>query len=222
MQHVDVLPQYAQTVSGGRLSAFWPVSTTPPPPPSSGPVIEFLMDDWVGCTSCPGLVAGLSPDGGTSGDFIFDWYTGGAFPSGEFTMTAWFNTDHVSDRQPIATKQGGGERGFVWEVSPISGKLRLEVWPNPSAFVMVESATLIAPGVTYRTAVTMDGTEAKLYLHGLLETTVAVGVPPVNTQPFDVGRYFWSSGYSRYFAGRLDNVRVYNRILSDEEIAAEQ
>ena len=64
---------------------------------------------------------------------------------------------------------------------------------------------------------TYDGSILKLYIDGLLDSTDdspgSCSNPNIN---FQIGR--WVGGSSQYFNGLIDEVRIYNRVLSAEEI----
>ena len=44
------------------------------------------------------------------------------------------------------------------------------------------------------------------------------GLPMNNNQPLDIGRYYWSGDYSKYFDGKIIDFKVYDYALTDEEI----
>lgn len=59
-----------------------------------------------------------------------------------------------------------------------------------------------------------DGTTLKIYKNGVLLTSYAsTGTIGVNTNPLEIGRLFQYN--SRYFTGRIDEVRVYNTAIND-------
>lgn len=66
-------------------------------------------------------------------------------------------------------------------------------------------------------ACTFDGQVQKLYLNGKLVSQQSLsGVVICDTDPLRIGT--WWSGDPKFFDGYLDEVRVYNRALSDGEI----
>jgi hypothetical protein len=58
-----------------------------------------------------------------------------------------------------------------------------------------------------------DGTTAKTYADGELEQTHAIDLDTSNANPFRIGAY-----KNNYFSGLIDDVRVYNRALTETEI----
>lgn len=77
----------------------------------------------------------------------------------------------------------------------------------------------LSGNVWYHLAATYDGATLKTYRNGALVSihTGPSGPPDVETAPLAIGRH---SGAPQFFAGAVDDVRVYPRALSDAEIAA--
>ncbi|MCH7919539.1 MAG: LamG domain-containing protein [Planctomycetes bacterium] len=61
-----------------------------------------------------------------------------------------------------------------------------------------------------------DGTDTKLYADGLLIVDVPRTLDTPDTNPFQIGVYGWQNDF---FDGLIDDVQVYNRALSDAEVA---
>lgn len=71
----------------------------------------------------------------------------------------------------------------------------------------------------YHFAVTWDGTEQRIYVNGNLEASITrTGTLPVYDGVFFLGRHV--SDTTHNFIGRLDELRIYNRALSSDEIYA--
>lgn len=66
----------------------------------------------------------------------------------------------------------------------------------------------------YHLAATYDGT-LKIYVNGALDTTIASPVTPTAATTFYVGM---RGGNTGYFAGKLNDVRVYDHVLSPIEV----
>ena len=83
------------------------------------------------------------------------------------------------------------------------------VWPA------AKFATL-AGNTWYHLTATFDGTALKAYTNGVLSTSTAVaGVPDAETGTLKFGRH---STAAQFFAGTVDDVRVYSRALTLDEI----
>ncbi len=99
-----------------------------------------------------------------------------------------------------------------------SGKRFRVTKGNPSNSVSVDNTSLISLNAWYHVCFTMD-TVIKIYLNGVLESTVTANIP------FDYGFgkrvYLGASNEpndTHPFMGSIDNVRFYNRSLSAQEI----
>ncbi len=171
--------------------------------------------------------------------YIDDASLNGAMPSAssgapqDFTVSVWiYPKSSTSGRKPIVSKQGtseaGNQRGFMF--SATDGGLEFEVFKSdggtPSDKTSISSATgLMGLNTWYHVAATYkyvaDGTsEMNLYIDGVnvASTGTAVGPVQANSQPFEVGRYYWSGSYSKYFVGYMDDFRVYSEARTQSEI----
>lgn len=80
----------------------------------------------------------------------------------------------------------------------------------------VASTTVPQQGVWYFIVGTYDGSAIRIYVNGVLEGTSAIdGDLSTSTSNVNIGRRV--SG-DRYFNGQIDEVRIYNRALSSEEV----
>jgi chitodextrinase len=94
--------------------------------------------------------------------------------------------------------------------------------PGPSGHVNVggsdrfSAAPPVPANAWTHLATTYDGTSLKLYVNGVVATTLAVGGPIATaTNPLRIGG---NSVWGEWFSGLIDDVRVYNRALSPSEI----
>lgn len=67
------------------------------------------------------------------------------------------------------------------------------------------------------TTVTWSGSQVKLYINGTLRTTVSTGGGGAASGLVHIGAQASSS--SRQFAGKLDDIRIYSRTLTDLEVS---
>jgi hypothetical protein len=129
--------------------------------------------------------------------------------------------DRTGRNQPILTKQAFKIRGFDFYVNA-ANQVSLEVFSgNFTSTIAASSAKLSASTWTHVAAsydyLSSTGSVIKLYINGSLDTTISNAVGPLrtNTQPLVLG---WYSMYNWYLDGLIDEVRVYPRVLSDQEI----
>ncbi len=132
------------------------------------------------------------------------------------TSTAWIKTTDAPGNIMWWGKKD--EPGGMWDVRVNgAGKLRVQVDGggisgntviNTSEWVHV--AAVLPPGGN-------NTEDVLLYVNGVLETDVAIGSHVLNTA---IGANFriGADNSGNYFSGQLDDVRVYDRALSAEEI----
>jgi uncharacterized repeat protein (TIGR01451 family) len=95
-----------------------------------------------------------------------------------------------------STKIGAGFYDGTWRVANQSGNFAFGEWVHVAA--------------------TYDGANIKLYINGVLDSTTAyVGTLPGGTEEWRIGR---RHDVTDYFDGTLDEIRIYNRDLSNTEI----
>ena len=128
----------------------------------------------------------------------------------KFTLSVWFQPEAIPKGEPALV----GER---------AGLCSLTYYKNGRAYVYATGnggfsvSTPVAPGKLYHLAGTFDGRALKLYLNGELK-----GANELD-EPGKVGtgkRLRIGGGYSKDFSykGIIDDVRIYNRVLSGEEV----
>lgn len=143
--------------------------------------------------------------------------------TGAMTLAAWVWPDSISDSGRIVTKGGGGgARGWALNVESVD-LWRLQVAANSTTLVSVG-----VPGVALNTwthvAGVYDPNHAwgpilMLYTNGVLAATETVGVPAAQyNSGLNVSIGARPDGTTRW-NGKIDDVRIYARALSDAEIA---
>jgi hypothetical protein len=83
----------------------------------------------------------------------------------------------------------------------------------------VKGTSLIVPDKNYFVVGTCDGAAMRLYVEGKLEGTIQIGknLPTRTSGDVSIGRRM-SDDFPYWFNGTLDDVRIYNRALTDSEI----
>ncbi len=157
-----------------------------------------------------------------------------AFSAGgpqQFTIMAWVRPTNLAQRNPILSKQGtsasGARRGFLLSAGNDNGAGRLyfEAFRDDNSGTAVESTTSLKAGEWQHVAVTYNyktnGTsEIAFFINGQAAggTKAAVGPLQGNSQPLDLGRYFWTQSYQRYFAGLIDEARILPVVLNATDV----
>ncbi len=160
-----------------------------------------------------------------------------------YTVECWFRQD--GSGKSISTGSGGMTRVIPLVVrgrddgetatTDINFFLGIDTTQNVLAFDFEEGAggskpslnhplfgiTPITNGVWYHAAATYDGTSMRLYLNGTLDNEIAVSQPvdAASNAYVSIGSALNASGLpSGFFNGVIDEVRIWNRALSQAEI----
>ena len=155
-------------------------------------------DDWVNLSAQVAAVQGLA----------------------EGTLSAWFKTNSSSLRTLFsASNRTRPDRSLRLYVE--GGILKYKVLGDAGTEVAsLASPSAVNNDVWHHVAVTVDGArQAKLYLDG---AAVREGVRPffggiLNLDTLAIGRHLTSTG-SDYWRGQVDDVRIYSRPLTAEEV----
>ena len=142
----------------------------------------------------------------------------GILGTGDRTVCAWIKTTGTGLHPVIAW--GPNATGQKWTFLVQNGHVRLEVTAGYR-----EGKTLVNNGAWHHVACTWanDGTpdaaDIKLYIDGVLETQFAATKNQTINTTATIDALIGSDSQSRYFAGVIDDARIYARALSASEIA---
>lgn len=151
---------------------------------------------------------------------------GGGLNLDALTLAAWIRPDRVDGRRGIAVKRVGNAAA-PWVFTVFDGALAFEGCGTSGAFWPFNfRGGQVAAGEWSHVAATFRaGQEIVLYLNGspVARKPIAESAAP-NGEPLVIGREAWGGegGLNEvaYFRGLLDDVTVWKRALSAEEIAA--
>ncbi|MCP4391164.1 MAG: LamG domain-containing protein, partial [Gammaproteobacteria bacterium] len=137
-----------------------------------------------------------------------------------FTFAAWINADTVggpSAYQAVLTKGSTSAHNYWFGL--LGTEVTLEFQVGGTWYDFVTSGIGLAPGNWYHIAATFDNfsNRVRLYLNGVeMLTDTMTATPQVNGENVLIGSSaFGGEGWP----GLLDDVRIYDRALSDQEIA---
>lgn len=136
--------------------------------------------------------------------------------TGDYTVSAWASLDALPGNYATVVSQDGrrqenpfylqyGQGAFAFS-TPGAHRARLEMTPEL--------------GRWYHVVGVRSGDEIKLYVDGKLAATAAAGTADVSTGALSVGRAKWSGGNTDFWNGSVDQVAVYDRALSADEVSA--
>ena len=136
------------------------------------------------------------------------------------TMEAWVNPTAFKSASPFISSIMGIESGSntalvrLGDAGIAANKVQVVLNINGNTVKLNSNTDLVAL-FWYHIAATYDGTNIRLYINGQLDASVrATGSITANAD-FEIGRNFDSN---RILDGKLDEMRVWNRVLSAQEI----
>jgi len=134
---------------------------------------------------------------------------------GELSIEGWFKTNSATD-QRIVSKDDGTNRNYALWIDS-GGDLGFGIWRSNTLYRTdsTESSNY-ADGNWHHVVGTIDSQSMHIYLDGkLLDTNSDGGTIDNDTVNLDIGR---RSDGAQYFDGQIDEVAIYNRALTPEEI----
>jgi hypothetical protein len=142
-----------------------------------------------------------------------------ALPSGNmpYTYELWMKVNQFKD-------YGSGYQGFIlsrgsegWfqgsHIVLLNGHIGLTHWGSDR-----DTGIVVDTGKWYHIATTYDGTNERLYVDGVLRWTAALSGLNVGQTMLTLGKHANYDNY--YFDGCIDEVRIWNTVRTDDQIAA--
>ncbi len=191
-----------------------------------------------GATFAPGKVDQAFSFNGTSA-YVRVPDSAALYPSGSFTVDAWIKTSQTTGTQQIINHYEcgnfcpGGSAFSDYEMFVMDGKLSGFIRDTTGAGQALTGTTAIADGSFHHVAMQRDiaGGEMRLYLDGTLETSATLVPTGVlqnddgEADPVLIGAIIENNNPGcgcpiQLFSGIIDEVEIFNRALSQTEIAA--
>jgi hypothetical protein len=234
---LDELRIYNRVLDGGELAAD---KAAPLQTPQQGPVAAYSFDAGEGETAedltgngHDGTIEGASWARGKYGsgmefDGENDCVSIEATPdlqlTEEFTLEAWVRpTGAGEEANPFLTMEdeGAGEEEEPWAYTFLAGENEVpKAWVRKSGeegFQGIYGTEPLPEHAWAHLALTDDGAKLRLYVDGELVRTTAAPDVSAASGPLELGCAFGS-----HFEGRLDELRLYNRVLDGGELAADK
>jgi hypothetical protein len=148
-----------------------------------------------------------------SGDYVNIPDNATMDPANQISISFWMNPDTVTNGyQHVVFKQGPVVTSYgVW----LNGD-HVYMEDNDNTVRGLNSNSTVTPGVWYYITVTYNGTDQDLYIDGVLDNHQTIpGITLAYTNsPVKVG----SGDYNNPFAGYVDDLRIYDRALTQAEV----
>jgi Concanavalin A-like lectin/glucanases superfamily len=134
----------------------------------------------------------------------------------QMTLEAWVYPTAAGGWRTILMKQSPGWYTFaLYSDGSIGPGVRVMAQSDGHA----SSAAALPLNAWSHLAATYDGSMLRLFVNGAqVASTAYTGSLSTSTSPLRIGG---NSGFGEYFAGVIDEVRVYGRVLTPAEIAAD-
>jgi len=241
----------SSAAAGSSVALSVSLGPAPPPPPAAGPVLAMSFNEVSGLSANDssgngntGTIAGatrVTGQVGFGGALQFNGsssivnipHSASLALSSAMTLEAWVN--------PSANAGSGANDGWRTVIMKERGTtgLAYALYGNdgdanpsrPAGYIRnantdkeAAAGPAVPVGVWTHLAVTYDGTSIRLYVNGVLRSTTgsAGGGIAASTAPLRIGgNTVFSIPGTEYFAGLIDEVRIYNRALSAAEITAD-
>jgi Concanavalin A-like lectin/glucanases superfamily/FecR protein len=128
----------------------------------------------------------------------------------QMTLHAWVRPD---DKQRIDA-QIISKRGSYGLAMPRNDAMKFYFWDMDRVIDRP-----FVPGKWVNLCATFDGGIRRFYVDGVRIASITSPTPPPTTQSLRIGGlYGGTTDFDRYFQGTIDEVRIYNRALSDDEV----
>jgi hypothetical protein len=188
----------------------------------SGTAVDYSGWDHYGTLYGPQWTEGYFGDG-LEFDGLDDYVDCGTDASialsGSFTLAAWIRLNASTSDAKIASNQNNATGGYKMGV--YSNKVELEIRTAANSPLLnrpIEGGTILTPGLWYHVAgVYSQGQYLRTYVNGVLDRErLLTDLLGTSNGTLKIGRESHTSGF--YWFGSLDDVRLYNRALTQEEV----
>jgi len=141
----------------------------------------------------------------------------------QFTMSAWFESDSATFARIVTVTRPTQCNCYYGILHDNNNKLQIMLLTDSASsggYRLIQSRSIPSAGSWHHVAITYSNGVLKIYFNGALDDSVS-SLSPLETK-------FRSSAalqigfcpVDNRFVGKLDNIRIYNRVLSDTEIAS--
>lgn len=175
----------------------------------------------------------LGFDGAASQQYVTIGNPAAVQITGNITISAWFSASAMpvtNDYEAIAGKgyvSGPPDsQAYLFRIATDSGGVTTfdcGTYENGNSHFTQWAFTFttdIVADTWYNAICRFDGSTWKFYLNGTEKTSLTDSTAPVsNAANFLIGAEYLDGGVSRWWDGKLDDVRLYNRALTTQEIA---
>ena len=140
-------------------------------------------------------------------------------PSNQITVSSWIKTTNASTSRMLYKWDGGSNNDYIlWKTG--AGIPRFEINTSGGSVILSATAVDINDGIWHHITGTYDGSTVSIYVDGVFNNSIAhSGTLNDGTRPIVVGAEN-TTGATFSVNGQLDDVRIYDRAITDAEVTA--
>ncbi len=138
----------------------------------------------------------------------------------QFTVACWANCTAAGNFPDIVANLSGTVKGFLLRLDSTTGKPQFFVSLATDKSITSSGASIVGAGWTHLAAV-YNGTDIRLYVNGASAATPVAATGNIvftGVTQLRIGNR--SEAESQTFPGSVDEVRIYSRALTAEDVAA--
>jgi plastocyanin len=218
----NLIAVYTQNTGSDSLAGWWKFDN------ENGENSTFFRD-WSNhgnnatciLTSCPTITSGkfgnaVSFDG--SNDYIIAGNGSSLDITGNITVEAWIKPERLETAYLVKKATRDSTDGYELSLSKATGKayFRVNQKTSHNTYKLFSTSSYPVDGSTWVHLVGVyNGSHVQIYFNGKLEKSMPA---PANISSNSDNLKIGGPDDSRYFKGTIDEVRIWNRALSPEEI----
>lgn len=135
----------------------------------------------------------------------------------EISLTGWFYTDELTYGQGMMGFRDGSSGFYLIQLG--NGIIECRLASSTGMHEYVTPSFTVVPEVWQHFSWIYDGSTVSLYVNGILAgSSTASGVLTNADMPFAIGKSTLGAGYNFVFGGRIDEISVWDKALSVNEI----
>ena len=200
---------------------------------SDGNAVDYLT--WQFLSFVNGASAPVGRDDNVfSFDGVEDYVSAGDLAgtnvgTGDFSTTFWLNTTQSPQTDPVilfnkqvsTLTRTGYESYITSSASGIAGRVGFAIYDGMGASQAIQSTATVIDGQWHHVGIVKSASAIKLYVDGVLNNTVPHSLVGslTNSQPFRMGQLSDRETGNFEYAGLLDDIGIFSRVLDSETIA---
>lgn len=132
-----------------------------------------------------------------------------------FTIAVWIKLSAAGQNGVIVSRMAAGSATRQFELGILNGAISATVGTETS----VSISQVPVDGQYHRILMTYDGVSSTVILDGVLEVASDLGFPLTpDTTPVHIGAADVLNNLSGFLSASIDEVRIYNKVVSDGEV----